>query len=352
MIPVNDFAFYWSSAHQFATGQNPYVPGIPGQRLVMFGPPWTLAVTGWMGLFSLQNAGFLWMVAAVLLVWVSAFWLWELYGEGHDGLWAVVLTFATTGVATALIMCQITPLILFALAGFLRYEEKRPWLAGSLLFLATLKPHTVFLVWPALVLCALFQKRWKPLAGFALTFAAANLFVWAVRPNIFREWLAMGQGHQLAFFQTDTLSAVLWRAMRYRGMQYFPAVVALIWFLWRWFTTKHWRWKEQMPALILASLLATPYSWFADHAIMLPAVFYAAARVWETKRKGPLAAAYFAISFPILILGFGFHQEFWFAWYALIWVVLYAIAFWPEKVRRISGSRIEAGPPVDSLQQH
>src|ERR1700692_2113236 len=71
---------------------------------------------------------------------------------------------------------QSGPLILFGLAGYLRFQARQKnYVAGAFLFFAALKPHLIFLVWVALLLYTLRHKRWESLAAFLSVLGFARL---------------------------------------------------------------------------------------------------------------------------------------------------------------------------------
>src|ERR1039457_1345428 len=184
--PPNDFAFYWTAARLVLDGKNPYSVAdavdlqqrlFAGDRaLVMLNPPWILPLIAPFGVMPFSTGKPLWLVMGLAIMLISVHWLWDLYRDSESRWigWLVAATFLP--VAVVLAIGQIGPLILFGLAGYLRFQTRQKnYLAGAFLFLAALKPHLVFLVRVALLLYALHHKRWESLAAFLPVLGVTSL---------------------------------------------------------------------------------------------------------------------------------------------------------------------------------
>jgi Glycosyltransferase family 87 len=343
LVPVNDFSLYWVAAKQLLSGQNCYVPAsshglvqlfsLTNQEpLVMFGPPWTVPVILWIGFLPFQLAQLLWTMVLVSCLGISVVWLWELYGEKRSPLWAGLLTVTFLPVLATFLLAQIGPILLLGLTGFLRFHERRPYVAGAFLYLIALKPHLALLLWPALVLWAL-RGCWKPLTAFFVTISAANLFALVLRPSVFRDYKTMLAEHHVAFYETPTLGSILRHTSGYAALQYLLVGLALAWFLRYWQTrASRWDWKTGLPLLLLVSTLAAPYAWFSDQIILLPALFYAASRTWEHSlaRIVAVAVGYIATNAAALVFVLN-RQMSAYAWIVVAWLLLYEISVWPAK---------------------
>ena len=329
MTPVNDYTFYWYAGQQFVTGHNPYIP-MPGREYVILNPPWGLTLLFPAGFLSLAVAQVVWLLVLASLFFFSAMWLWEIYGERRSSLLALALVVAFTPVWVTFKLGQTTPLVLFGLSGFLRYHERRPYLAGAFLFFVSFKPQLAFLIWPALLLLALFENRWKPLLALASTLVATTLSVLAVRPGIFLEYSAMIRSHRVGFYDTSTIATILRLATGLSWTQFVPAALALAWFGWFWKSRRAaWDWKTEMPLLLLVSLVSTTYAWFTDQVILMPAIFAAAAALGKFgARWEPSAVLYLVLNAIGMTWAVG-HQIAWLTCIPVVWLVLY----WKEVFR-------------------
>src|SRR5262249_32829557 len=153
-------------------------------------------------------------------------WLWELYRvAGQSGFLTSLAIAVFAPIAVAITIGQISPLILLGIAGFLRFEKKgRLGLAGVFLVLAALKPHLVFLLWVALVLCSIYNRSVRILGMFALITVTASFIAVLFDRSIFREYVHLitrgGVLHEL----TPTLGGVLRLWLRIYFVEFLPAI--------------------------------------------------------------------------------------------------------------------------------
>lgn len=76
-------------------------------------------------------------------------------------------------------------------------------------------------------------------------------------------------------------------------LQFFPMAAATVWALWYFRRNRgNWSWHTHGSLLIFVSVLASPYSWFTDQAILLPALLQAA----HVARKGSLLVFFALLS--------------------------------------------------------
>src|SRR3989442_10834948 len=89
--PLDDFAEYWAAGRLNAAGHNPYDPAavLLEQRqigwqqpepVVMYNPPWTLALAMPMGAIKFRIARSVWLPIQILMILWCASRLWILYG--------------------------------------------------------------------------------------------------------------------------------------------------------------------------------------------------------------------------------------------------------------------------------
>jgi hypothetical protein len=338
--PANDFAFYWTAARLVIDGRNPYSPhealelqnrlAFAGKgRMVMLNPPWVLPLIVPFGLLSFSTGKSLWLVVGVAAVFLSIHWLWDLYGEGRNRWigWLVAITFLPTAVVLAI--GQIGPLILLGLAGYLRFQAReQDYVAGAFLFLTALKPHLVLLLWIALLLCALYRRRWKPLAALLATLASASFLAALLDHRAFQQYVGLFGKERVVFQESPTLGGLLRHISGLPFMQFLPLGVALLWFVLYWIRWRStWDWRRRVPSLLLVSVVATSYAWFFDQVVLLPSLFYATVFVMRSQRRVWIGAAiaYVAINCLTLLFLLRHRPAFYYSWTALAWLVLAAV---------------------------
>lgn len=339
---VNDFVEYWTAARQVLVGRDPYAPEpvlalerqvgfVQSQALIMRNPPWIVPVIVPLGLLSFNHAQQLWFGLGLMAIFFSGRWVWELYGAETDSLWIPgLVTGLFLPVAVALAIGQISPLVLLGIAGFLHFEKRKKLvLAGAFLFLVALKPHLVFLVWAALLCWSIRARTIRTIAALCSITALASFVAALLDHAIFSQYFNLMNSGVIEEV-TPTLSGWLRLSLgRYYPLQLFPALLALIWFFFHWRSSEsRWQWPDEMPMLLLISILTISYSWFFDQVVLLPCVFRAAA--WAVSgRRGMLisiAALFLSINAATLLLILEHRTTFWYAWTVPAWFLLYIFA--------------------------
>lgn len=305
-LPPDDFLQYWAAGRLNATGGNPYdadqllplqrAAGRPADKpaVVMWNPPWALALTTPFGLLPPRTAQLLWLAAQVAALVFCADRLWAVYG-GDAGLrpwvWAGALAFFPT--MFVLFAGQSGGWLLLGIVGLLLATTRGPVWWAALLPLAAVKPHLFVPVWVALALDAGRTRR-----GFAV-FAwgagcglAAVAVVTAVNPDVWAQYRAAltrpadaahpplsGWRSPLAGYWVR--SAVAPEAFWIQAVPTALLLVASPIYWWR--RRGAWDWSVELPRLVLAGLIAAPYgAWAYDQIVLLVPV--AAALAHLTRR--------------------------------------------------------------------
>jgi hypothetical protein len=191
-----DFISFWTSGRMLLAGANVYdtaahvavqreFHAIPGEYTAFFYPPNFLPFIWPLGLLPYFPALGLWLAAtgAAFLTAVRA-WFRELGLKGP----AVVLIAAFPPVFVTLTHGQTSFLVAALLGGGLLLVERRPWLAGVLIGLATIKPQFGLLV----PLALLASGQWRTIAGAGATALVVAVFsALAFGPQVWTDWLAI-----------------------------------------------------------------------------------------------------------------------------------------------------------------
>lgn len=287
-LPVNDFVEYWAAGSLNLSGQNPYDPQLMLERersagyaaddaLMMFNPPPVLTLVMPFGALPYQTAALLWLVLqATALVW-SCFILWEVAGGEARLRWvafACGLAFLPTIIA--LMLGQISILILLGLALFLRFErEGKMVAAGASLTLLLIKPHIVYLVGVALVVLWLRSRNRRIVLGVVLG-GIGLLVPLAFNPSVYAQHLELSRSASLSHFTTSTLGQMLRLATgdpSKFGFQFVPMILGLAYLATRLRRTRHadWDWNREMPLLVVMSVATAAYGWLFDQVVLLVA---------------------------------------------------------------------------------
>ncbi len=191
-----DFISFWTSGRMLQAGANVYDIAahvaaqrtfytLPGEYTAFFYPPNFLPFVWPLGFLPYFPALAAWL-AVTGAAWLAAVRAWfkalGLQGPG----WLLVLAFPP--VIVTLTHGQTSFLVAALLGGGLLLVDKRPWLAGLLIGLATIKPQFGLLVPVAL----LASGQWRAIAGAALgALALAAIATLAFGPQVWSDWLAV-----------------------------------------------------------------------------------------------------------------------------------------------------------------
>jgi hypothetical protein len=350
---VNDFVEYWTAAHQVFHGNDPYAAGptlalerqvgfAQSNPLIMRNPPWIVPVIAVFGLLPFAAAQNLWLGCGLISLLISARWLWGLYQEKGQSPWtSLVATALFLPVTVALAIGQISPLVLLGVAGFLHFEKqgKLGW-AGGFLFLVAQKPHLIFLLWVALLLWSIRMSVGRTLAALTSITVAASLVAVALDHSIFAQYFSLFTRDRVLLELTPTASGLLRLSLpQYPLVQLLPALLAFIWFCFYWRSSRdRWQWREEMPVLLLVSLLTTPYGWFFDQVVLLPCAFQVVAWLMTSRRlvSTRVAGLYLAANAAALALILGHRTTFWYVWTVPAWLALYMFSRAKRRNQRVA----------------
>jgi hypothetical protein len=302
--PLDDFAEYWAAGRLNAAGHNPYdhAAMLQEQRRIgwpeadpdmMYNPPWTLALAMPMGTMKFHVARSIWLPVQIFITLWCAATLWLLYdGARMYTARACCLALLWMPTLVALRMGQLSPVVLLGLVGFLcALSCRREVLAGVFFSMTAVKPQLVALVWVPFVLWAIAGRRWRVLAGAAVTIAAASLVAMWPNPDVFGEYHSlMASAPPTLVFESPNIATILRLAVGTAGSwpQYVPttlgaAAVALMWYRSR----AEWDWLVQLPGLVVLSCLLTSYGgWAFDLVVLLVPIVATAAVVACSGRRG------------------------------------------------------------------
>ena len=346
-----DFVEYWSAGAVNLHGGNPYDPDTilvwqqkadPGrtEAVMMWNPPWSLAVYMPLGLLPPRWAALAWLALQLLAVRAACEMLWRTYGGPEGSRWvalAVGLTFA--GSLWTLFYGQNTGFLALGLAGFVYHRKHdRPATAGAFAALTALKPHLLAAFGVLVLMDAVHRRGRVTLAvGAALigvSFAAAVL----ANPEVFTQYRAAlrdpGPG-AVPLDKWDLPVFSYWLRMRlapgHFWVQFVPCAVAcLAYAIYRVRRGSRWDWSAELPAVVCVSVLVTPYGgWIFDLAVLLvplvrAAVWVVGSRRWRLALV--LAAGLLTITAVPFARGGGLDDYLWLA-PATVGLYLLAAAF-------------------------
>jgi hypothetical protein len=341
-LPLCDFVEYWAAGRLAVHGDNPYDPervhdleraaGRDRDGLLMWNPPWTLPLVMPFGLLDCRTAHRLWLPLQGAVLVLCADLLWRLYGgpARWRGLaWLTALLFLPTLFSVA--VGQITPLVLLGAVGFLWFEGRGAGLrAGAAAALLAVKPHLAYLFWIALLLWAVRGRRWREPLGGLLAGLTATAVACLFNPNVLVQYGTTFMGRPPAQYLSPTIGGglrLLFGMDRF-WLQYLALPLGLAWLVPYWLRHRdRWDWREQLPPLLLASVVTAAYgAWLFDLVLLLVPVMQRAAALARAGQPRPLvltAAAFLAVNAAALAQLTRGVPYFSFLWMAPVLLVLY-----------------------------
>jgi len=297
-VAVRDSLAYWAAAQLLVTHQNPYdhLPVFELERsqgysenrpLVLRTPPWSLFMVlplGWMSPFFAWMA---WLVVLLACLIIGVRLTRKLY-EGNttpQNLFAIVAyTFAP--VPACLVSGQMGLVLMLGMVLFLWLEEEYPFWGGAALILPFAKPHLLSLFWLVFAVWVITKRKNLVALGFASAFSAATLLALFFDHHVFANYREM---LEVAAIQKEFIPAFsgvlrLLFFRRFFWVQFVPLTLGIFWaigYLRRNF--RAWDWQVHGPALLVVSVLTTPYEWLSDETVLLPAILQGVALVYAVR---------------------------------------------------------------------
>lgn len=298
-VATRDSIQYWATGTLLIHRQNPYSvasvqalessQGYPADRpLMLRTPPWSVWMVLPVGLLSSFWAWAVWLAILFTSLVISIRISWRMYGNGSARPPAVFLLagYLFAPVAACLVAGQMGMVLLLGISLFLLLEPDRPFLAGAALLIPMAKPHIFALLWPILAVWIIARKRWSLVGGFAAAFLLAIAIALAFDPAIFQHYREMLQQQAIQREFIPALSGMI-RGIFFRRffwVQFVPTGLGLLWSGWYyWKNRQSWSWRRHGPAVLIVSLLTTPYSWMTDEVVLLPAILQGV--VWLNRTK-------------------------------------------------------------------
>jgi hypothetical protein len=279
-----DYIEYWAAGQQVVRGADPYdIAGVlavertagyaDDQPMITLSPPIVLLLALPLGFVSAKSGLILWSLAIIACLSASIFLLWTLCGRPDNRFHLLGYLFPP---ALACLMAgQIGVFLLLGIVLFLRFYQSRPFLAGMALLPCALKPHLFLPFACVLLLWIIGRRTYRMLAGWAAVLIAASAIALCIDRHIWQQYLALAHNTTIlpVFIPTLSVALRLLVARSHIGVQFVPEAAACLWALWFYRTRRaRWDWMHHGLLVLLVSMLCTPYAWFTDESILLPAV--------------------------------------------------------------------------------
>ena len=351
-----DFAAYWSSVRLLLAGENPYsaerleslqrsVGWSQEEPLIIYNPPSVLTYILPFSMGEYPIAKFLWMlIVNIVLTFACVHWLWGLYGgKDEHRLWSIILLGTFAPFYFMIAKGQIVPLVLVGLVGFLYFQKlEKDILAGIFIAFIAIKPHAVYLFLFVLLLWLIQERRWQILAGAVLGNFIAALVPVLFNPAVFSQYVEAMLNMQASFiWATPTLGTyfrLLWGGEKH-WLQFAPIIFGMSWLFFHWYVRREsWNWNQEMPLLLLMSLMTSFYCWVNDYALLIIPMIQSVALIISCRKikiQILFTTLYLLMNAMALIAYIRYQGEYHFIWYPPSVLVCYSIAM---KLARGKGS--------------
>ena len=299
-VATRDSIQYWATGTLLLHHGNPYSvasvqalessQGYPAARpLMLRTPPWSVWMVLPLGLLPSFWAWVVWLAILLASLVISIRISWRMYGDGPRPPAVFLLAgYLFAPVAACLVAGQMGMILLLGIALFLLLEQEQPFLAGAALLIPMAKPHIFILLWPILAVWVIAGKRWALLKGSVTAWLLATTIALVLDPAIFRHYREMlhqqAIQHEFIPALSGMIRGIFFRA--YFWVQFVPTGIGLLWSAWYYWTKRAiWDWRQHGPAVLVVSLLTTPYSWMTDEVVLLPVILQGVLWVSRTKLK-------------------------------------------------------------------
>ena len=352
-VAFRDSMAYWAAARLLTTQQNPYdhasvltlerSQGYSEDRpLVLRTPPWSLFLVlllGWLSPFFAWAAWLVILLTSLILGLRLTRKLYEKEFTSQNLFAVVAYTFAP--VPACLVSGQMGLVLMLGIVLFLFLERKHPFWAGAALVLPFAKPHLLALFWLAFAVWVVVRRKSLVAIGFTSAFVAATVLALVFDHHVFAHYREMLQAAAIQKEFIPALSGVLRLLFlrRFFWVQFVPLAVGVVWTL-RYLLRSWavWDWRVHGPALLVVSVLTTPYEWLSDETVLIPAMLQAVALVYavrqELKPATKVVLGFLALLNVLLLLILRFKIPFStgiYFWSSLVWFGFY---FYAQKLHR------------------
>lgn len=332
-----DFLQYWTAERLLASGGNPYdfAATLALERsvgfkyyppLITLSPPIALFFglpLAWVN----ANIGLtLWMLLSIACLLASVALVWLLQGRPESRYHLVGVFFPPA--LRCLIAGQLGIFFLLEIVLFFYLQKSRPFWAGAALVFCALKPHLFLPCFLVMLLWTVVRRQFHMVAGFISALALNCGLTLLVDRQIWTEYQQM---LHMSGIMNDFLPT-LWVWIRFladrnaRWIEFIPEAAACVWASWYfWSRRARWNWLDHGLLVLVVSVACSPYSWYTDQSLLLPAIVIGLTGSDRSIRSLALFALIAGAGLVAMLIDIKLTSAF-FVWTAPAWLLWYAYA--------------------------
>ena len=282
-----DFVSYWAASRLLLSHRNPYDPQdaqaversagySPHHGLTMRNPPIALVLVIPLGRLPLRWAAFLWSLLIVACLAIAVHLIWVMHQRPANRIhW---LGFVFPAALSCFGAGQTSVFALLGLVLCFYWRRSRPFLAGVGFAACLIKPHLFLPIGAVLLMWAVFHKAWPLLLGMCAAVAVAMAIVLVFDGAAWPQYFALLKSARIDSEFVPVIGSLLRLIIAPNKMwlQFVPAPLGVAWAIW--YYQRHrrdWDWRSHGSLVLLVSLLVSPYAWFYDEVVALPAILHA-----------------------------------------------------------------------------
>ena len=345
-----DFIAYWSAAHLFVQGGNPYdqteMSSLQYQTsperfsetaglTSAWNPPWLILVFLPIGILPYFIANLVWVFCNTLLIGMSLIITWKLCvgNQKSRGILFIYLAgFLFMETLSYLAIGQITGLVLLGIV-FVIWLLGRDldMLAGTALLITTIKPHISYFFIILVFVWVIQNHRWKVIIGFISTALISMVIFWMVIPSWLNDYMTLVSNLPYNQLYTSTVGSFISEKLNISIFKYSAVLlIFLIKPLEQIIVKEGWLTATNLALLISVPL--SPYGFNFDQIVILPTlvqlISWSSTKELSRKITILIAVSLIAINFIIAkMISINQLENYWFFWIPLPLLGIYLIAW-------------------------
>ena len=345
-----DFLAYWSAAHLFANGGNPYSQAEMRQlqqqtspdRFVnndgfinAWNPPWLILILLPVGILPFSIAFPVWVFCNTFLIGLALLISWKLC-VGDQRSWGILFVFLTgflyVETISYLAIGQITSIVLLGIVLFIWFLDRDlDILAGIAILFATIKPHISYFFLILAFIWIIQNRRWKVVIGFILAALISLVIFWVIIPGWLNNYISLLNNLPFNLLYTSTFTSLISDKFNISIFKFLPILlIFLIKPLLQIIRSEDWLTAANLA--LLASIPLSPYGFNFDHIVLLPSIVQIIA--WSSKNEIPRKYTYFIFIGLVVInliiakmLSIDGLEYYWFFWIPIPLLGIYLFAW-------------------------